>query len=60
MNPILHALFARPFGSEFMRQRGSVHTEWCDRDNLVFDAKGNMVIGADGLPKLDGVPQEFD
>ena len=59
MSPILHALFARPFGSEFMRQRGRIITSLCDIDRLIIDANGYMVIGADGLPKMVGERMDY-
>ena len=58
MNPILHALYAKPVGSEFMRQRGQVHTSECDRDLLNFDECGNIVIDHSGLPLMKGVKSE--
>ena len=58
MNPILHALYAKPVGSEFMRQRGRVHTSECDRDLLNFDECGNIVLDRSGLPLMRGVKSE--
>ena len=58
MSPILHAMFIKPFGTEFTRQTGKVYTLVDDRDNILFDANGNMIIDSDGLPKIIGVPKE--
>ena len=58
MSPILHAMFIKPFGTEFTRERGKVYSWVCDRDNMLFDANGNMIIDSDGLPKIIGVPKE--
>ena len=58
MNAILHAMFIKPFGTEFTRKKGKVYSWVCDRDNMLFDANGNMIIDSDGLPKIIGVPKE--
>lgn len=58
MSPILHAMFANPLGTEFTRKKGKVYSWVCDRDNMLFDANGNMIIGTDGLPKIIGLPKE--
>ena len=58
MSPILHAMFIKPFGTEFTRKKGKVYSWVCDRDNMLFDANGNMIIDTDGLPKIIGVPKE--
>lgn len=54
MSPILHAMFAKPFGTEFTRKRGRIITSICDRDRLVIGDNGSLVIGLDGLPKMIG------
>ena len=58
MSPILHAMFIKPFGSEFTRKKGKVYSSVEDRDNMLFDVNGNMIIDSDGLPKIIGVPKE--
>ena len=58
MSPILHAMFIKPFVNEFTRKEGKVYSWVCDRDNMLFDANGNMIIDSDGLPKIIGVPKE--
>lgn len=58
MSPILHAMFANPLGTEFTRKKGKVYSWVDDRDNMLFDANGNMIIGSDGLPKIIGLPKE--
>ena len=58
MSPILHAMFIKPFVTEFTRKEGKVYSWVCDRDNMLFDANGNMIIDSDGLPKIIGVPKE--
>lgn len=58
MNPILHAMYAKPVDSEFMRQRGRVHTNQCDRDLLCFDENGNIVLDRSGLPFMKGVKSD--
>ena len=58
MSPILHAMFIKPFGTEFTRKEGKVYSWVDDRDNMLFDANGNMIIDSDGLPKIIGVPKE--
>ena len=58
MSPILHAMFIKPLGTEFTRTKGKVYSWVCDRDNMLFDANGNMIIDSDGLPKIIGVPKE--
>ena len=58
MSPILHAMFIKPFGTEFTRKKGKVYSCVDDRDNMLFDANGNMIIDSDGLPKIIGVPKE--
>ena len=58
MSPILHAMFIKPFGTEFTRTKGKVYSWVDDRDNMLFDANGNMIIDSDGLPKIIGVPKE--
>ena len=54
MSPILHALYIKPFGTEFTRKRGRIITSLCDRDRLVIGDNGSLVIGLDGLPKMVG------
>ena len=58
MSPILHAMFIKPFGTEFTRERGKVYSSVGDIDHILFDANGNMIIDSDGLPKIIGVPKE--
>ena len=58
MSPILHAMYIKPFVTEFTRTKGKVYSWVCDRDNILFDANGNMIIDSDGLPKIIGVPKE--
>ena len=58
MSPILHAMFIKPLGTEFTRTKGKVYSWVDDRDNMLFDANGNMIIGSDGLPRIIGVPKE--
>ena len=58
MSPILHAMFIKPFVTEFTRKEGKVYSWVCDRDNMLFDVNGNMIIDSDGLPKIIGVPKE--
>lgn len=58
MSPILHAMFANPFGTEFTKTKGKVYSWVDDRDNILFDANGKMIIGTDGLPKISGLPKE--
>ena len=58
MSPILHAMFIKPFVTEFTRKKGEIYTWVDDRDNMLFDANGNMIIDSDGLPKIIGVPKE--
>ena len=58
MSPILHAMFIKPFETEFTRERGKVYTSVGDIDHILFDANGNMIIDSDGLPKIIGVPKE--
>ena len=58
MSPILHAMFIKPFVTEFTRKKGKVYSWVCDRDNMLFDVNGNMIIDSDGLPKIFGVPKE--
>ena len=58
MSPILHAMFIKPFGTEFTSKKGKVYSWVCDRDNMLFDVNGNMIIDSDGLPKIIGVPKE--
>lgn len=58
MSPILHAMFIKPFGSEFTRTKGKVYSLVDDRDNILFDVNGNMIIDTDGLPKIIGLPKE--
>ena len=58
MSPILHAMFIKPSGTEFTRTKGKVYSWVCDRDNMLFDVNGNMIIDSDGLPKIIGVPKE--
>ena len=58
MSPILHALYIKPFGTEFTRTKGKVYSQVDDRDNILFDANGYMIIGKDGLPKINGLPKE--
>ena len=55
MNAVLHAMGqVNPvhFG------KGRIISHCTDRDNLVFDECGRMVIGSDGLPKVLGLPLE--
>ena len=54
MSPILHAMYIKPFGTEFTRKRGRIITSICDRDRLVIGDNGSLVIGLDGLPKMIG------
>lgn len=54
MSPILHAMLAKPFCTEFTRKRGRIITSLCDRDRLVIGDNGSMIIGLDGLPKMAG------
>ena len=54
MSPIMHAMFAKPSGTEFTRKRGRIITSLCDRDRLVIGDNGSMIIGLDGLPKMVG------
>ena len=58
MSPILHAMFIKPFGTEFTRKKGKVYSWVDDRDNMLFDVNGNMIIDTDGLPKIIGLPKE--
>ena len=58
MSPILHALYIKPFGTEFTRTKGKVYSWVDDRDNMLFDVNGNMIIDTDGLPKIIGLPKE--
>ena len=58
MSPILHAMFANPFGTEFTKTKGKVYSWVDDRDNILFDVNGNMIIDTDGLPKIIGLPKE--
>ena len=53
MSPILHTMTARPVELPFISS--FKHTNVIDRDFLVFDAYGNMIIGADGLPTTYGL-----
>ena len=48
MSPIIHAMTARPVELPFLSR--FKHTNIIDRDFLVFDACGNMIIDSDGLP----------
>ena len=58
MSPIIHAMTARPVELPFLSR--FKHTNIIDRDFLVFDAYGNIIIDSDGLPKQslasDGLP----
>ena len=58
MSPILHAMFIKPFETEFTRTKGKVYTSVDDIDHILFDENGNMIIDSDGLPKITGVPKE--
>ena len=58
MSPILHAMFIKPFETEFTRERGKVYSSVGDIDYMLFDANGNMIIDSDGLPKIIGVQKE--
>ena len=58
MSPILHAMYIKPFCTEFTRKKGKVYSFVDDRDNMLFDENGNMIIDSDGLPKIIGVPKE--
>ena len=58
MSPILHAMFIKPFGTEFTRTKGKVYSSVGDIDHMLFDANGYMIIDSDGLPKIIGVPKE--
>ena len=58
MSPILHAMYIKPFGTEFTRTKGKVYSWVDDRDNMLFDVNGNMIIDTDGLPKIAGLPKE--
>ena len=58
MSPILHAMFIKPFETEFTRERGKVYSSVGDIDYILFDANGYMIIDSDGLPKIIGVPKE--
>ena len=49
MSPIIHAMTARPVELPFLSR--FKHTIIMDRDFLVFDAYGNIIIDSDGLPK---------
>ena len=58
MSKILHAMFIKPFETEFTRERGKVYSSVGDIDYILFDANGYMIIDSDGLPKIIGVPKE--
>ena len=58
MSPILHAMYIKPFVTEFTRKKGKVYSCVDDIDHILFDANGNMIIDSDGLPKIIGVPKE--
>jgi len=58
MSPILHAMYAKPIGSPFMRERGRIITFETDVDLLEICKNGRIVVGRDGLPKMRGVPLE--
>ena len=53
MSPIIHAMTAKPVELPSLSRRK--HTNIIDRDFLVFDAYGNMVIDSDGLPRAHGL-----
>lgn len=53
MSPIIHMMTARPVELPFMSS--FKHTNVIDRDFLVFDASGNMIIDSDGLPMTHGL-----
>ena len=53
MSPIIHAMTATPV--ELPSLSRFKHTNISDRDFLVFDAYGNMIIDSDGLPMAKGV-----
>ena len=40
----MHALFAKPFCTEFTRKRGRIITSICDRDRLIIGDNGSMII----------------
>lgn len=52
MSPIIHAMTAMPVELPFLSR--FKHTTIIDRDFLVFDAYGNMIIDSDGLPRTHG------
>ena len=51
MSPIIHAMTARPVELPFLSR--FKHTNIIDRDFLVFDAYGNIIIDSDGLPMTE-------
>ena len=53
MSPIIHAMTAKPVELPSLSRRK--HTNIIDRDFLVFDACGNMIIDSDGLPRAHGL-----
>ena len=53
MSPIIHAMTATPVELPTLSRRK--HTSIIDRDFLMFDAYGNMIIDDDGLPMARGV-----
>ena len=53
MSPIIHAMTAKPVELPSLSRRK--HTNIIDRDFLVFDAYGNMIIDSDGLPMMHGL-----
>ena len=58
MSPILHAMYIKPLSTEFTKTKGKVYSWVDDRDNILFDVNGNMIIDTDGLPKIIGLPKE--
>ena len=52
MSPIIHAMTAKPVELPSLSRRK--HTNIIDRDFLVFDAYGNIIIDSDGLPMSRG------
>ena len=53
MSPIIHVMTAKPV--ELPSLSSVKHTNVIDRDFLVFDAYGNMIIDSDGLPMTHGL-----
>ena len=53
MSPIIHMMTASPVEIPFLSSYK--HTNVIDRDFLVFDDYGNMIIDSDGLPMTHGL-----